>query len=149
MVIVSPFFRYTYAFFPPFCIPTLPVREFFLRFAGIVTMRTMRGATLYTAKTACAMLRFVALVATSKRYALCPPAIVPFSVMRGLRSTNAMEWVPDLLEEDTGVEVAIAAFFSVFCFLLKNAIKDYLVFVFERMRPAMALKAASGSSMMM
>src|SRR3989344_3705357 len=91
MVIVSPFLRYTYAFFPPCWTPTRPVREFRRRFEGMVTTRTMRGFTLYTAEMASAMLRLVALGATSKRYALCPPAIVPFSVMRGLRRTDATE----------------------------------------------------------
>ena len=46
---VSPFFRYTYAFFPPDFTPIMPVRAFLIFFARIGTIRTMSGVTLYTA----------------------------------------------------------------------------------------------------
>src|SRR3989344_4317226 len=101
MVIVSPFLRYMYAFLPPVFVTMPPVRALRFCFAGMVTTRTIRGVTLYTAYTARAISYFVAFGATSKRYTLLSVCIVAFSVIRGRLSTCAYPFTPPALEGES------------------------------------------------
>src|SRR3989344_9155786 len=138
IVIVSPFLRYTYAFFPLRDMPYCPVRALRRTFPRILTIRTMRGRTLYISKIAFVISRLVALAATSNVYTPTLMLDEAFSVMRGARriSVRCPRMVPRGAAFERETSLASAAFFpaermtpaagagSVFLFRSNSAIKD-------------------------